>query len=53
MRDGAARRHVRRPDQVGGVDARGSLVCSNAAPQHAMWADEDLQRECNALLRKG
>ncbi|THV36470.1 cellulase-like family protein [Glycomyces buryatensis] len=35
------------------VGAWGSLVCSNAAPQHAMWADEALQRECNALLRKG
>ncbi|GAB3654480.1 cellulase-like family protein [Glycomyces tarimensis] len=34
------------------VGAWGSIICSNAAPQHAMWADQDLQRECNALLRK-
>ncbi|GAA1659905.1 hypothetical protein GCM10009830_01180 [Glycomyces endophyticus] len=33
------------------VGAWGSMVCSNAAPQHAMWADEALQRECNELLR--
>lgn len=32
------------------VGAWGSIVCSNAAPHHAMWADEALQRECNALL---
>ncbi|WP_030154555.1 cellulase-like family protein [Glycomyces sp. NRRL B-16210] len=35
------------------VGAWGSIVCSNAAPQHAMWADADLQRECNAMLREG
>jgi hypothetical protein len=35
------------------VGAWGSIVCSNAAPQHPMWADEALQRECSALLRKG
>jgi hypothetical protein len=34
------------------VGAWGSIVCSNAAPQHAMWADEALQRECNTLLLK-
>lgn len=33
--------------------AWGSIVCSNAAPQHAMWADEELQRECNALFLDG
>jgi hypothetical protein len=35
------------------VGAWGSIVCSNAAPQHPMWADEALQRECNAVLLKG
>ncbi|MFE4053208.1 cellulase-like family protein [Streptomyces sp. YIM B13518] len=30
--------------------AWGSVVCSNAAPHHPMWADIALQRECNALL---
>ncbi|WP_165984283.1 cellulase-like family protein [Streptomyces sp. YIM 98790] len=29
---------------------RGAVVCSNAAPQHPMWGDVGLQRECNALL---
>ncbi|MDT0268569.1 cellulase-like family protein [Streptomyces sp. DSM 44915] len=33
------------------VGARGTLVCSNAAPHHAMWQDVALQRECNALFR--
>ncbi|MFC7882575.1 cellulase-like family protein [Streptomyces sp. NPDC057376] len=33
--------------------ARGAVVCSNAAPQHAMWRDIALQRECNALLGGG
>jgi hypothetical protein len=33
------------------VGAWGSIVCSNAAPQHPMWADADLQRECNAIIR--
>ncbi|WP_298456813.1 cellulase-like family protein [uncultured Cellulomonas sp.] len=32
------------------VGAWGSVVCSNAAPHHAMWADAGLQRECNAVL---
>ncbi|WP_211234647.1 cellulase-like family protein [Glycomyces arizonensis] len=32
------------------VGAWGSIVCSNAAPQHAMWDDAELQRECNALF---
>ncbi len=30
--------------------AWGSIVCSNAAPHHPMWADVALQRECNAIL---
>jgi hypothetical protein len=30
------------------VGAWGTLVCSNAAPQHPMWGDVDLQRELNA-----
>ena len=29
------------------VGAWGTLVCSNAAPQHAMWADVALQQQCN------
>lgn len=32
------------------VGAWGTIVCSNAAPQHSMWADVALQRECNALF---
>jgi hypothetical protein len=32
------------------VDAWGTIVCSNAAPQHAMWADVALQRQCNAAF---
>ncbi|MEO8906542.1 MAG: cellulase-like family protein [Microbacteriaceae bacterium] len=32
------------------VGAWGSIVCSNAAPQHPMWADIELQLECNALF---
>ena len=32
------------------VQAWGSIVCSNAAPQHAMWADVALQTECNAIF---
>ena len=27
--------------------AWGTVVCSNAAPQHAMWADVALQQQCN------
>ncbi|MEV7144745.1 cellulase-like family protein [Streptomyces tauricus] len=30
--------------------AWGTVVCSNAAPQHPMWGDITLQQECNALL---
>ena len=29
------------------VGAWGTIVCSNAAPQHAMWADIALQQQCN------
>lgn len=32
------------------VGAWGSIVCSNAAPQHAMWDDIALQVECNQLF---
>ena len=32
------------------VGAWGTIVCSNAAPQHAMWADVALQQECNAAF---
>ncbi len=32
------------------VGAWGTLVCSNAAPQHAMWADVALQQECNSAF---
>ncbi|GIG29483.1 hypothetical protein Cma02nite_20830 [Cellulomonas marina] len=35
------------------VGAWGSVVCSNAAPHHAMWADAKLQRECTAVLLGG
>jgi hypothetical protein len=34
------------------VGAWGTIVCSNAAPQHPMWADVALQRECNALFTR-
>ncbi|WP_432571645.1 cellulase-like family protein [Kineococcus sp. SYSU DK005] len=32
------------------VGARGSIVCSNAAPHHPMWADQALQVQCNAIF---
>ncbi len=32
------------------LGARGSIVCSNAAPHHPMWQDVALQVECNALF---
>jgi hypothetical protein len=32
------------------VGAWGTVVCSNAAPQHRMWHDIALQRECNGLF---
>ncbi|MDT0347454.1 cellulase-like family protein [Streptomyces litchfieldiae] len=31
--------------------ALGTVVCSNAAPHHAMWQDIALQRECNDAFR--
>lgn len=40
-------------DESTRVGAWGTIVCSNAAPQHAMWADLGLQRECNAAFRSG
>jgi hypothetical protein len=40
-------------DESTRVDAWGTVVCSNAAPQHAMWADRDLQRSCNAAFAAG
>jgi hypothetical protein len=40
---------VRESIRVGAV---GTIVCSNAAPQHSMWADVALQQQCNeAFLR--
>ncbi|MDZ8171181.1 cellulase-like family protein [Microbacterium xanthum] len=30
------------------VGAWGTIVCSNAAPQHPMWGDVELQQQCNA-----
>jgi Sugar-binding cellulase-like len=35
------------------VAAWGTIVCSNAAPQHAMWADVSLQQQCNQAFRTG
>lgn len=35
------------------VGARGTIICSNAAPQHAMWADIALQQQCNAAFLAG
>ena len=35
------------------VGAWGTLVCSNAAPHHAMWADATLQQQCNEAFRTG
>ena len=32
------------------IGAWGTIVCSNAAPQHPMWDDVALQRECNELF---
>lgn len=32
------------------VGAWGTIVCSNAAPQHPMWGDVALQQECNTLF---
>ena len=41
------RRAVHRSLDVG---AWGTLVCSNAAPQHPMWSDVPLQRELNTVI---
>lgn len=35
------------------VGAWGTIVCSNAAPHHAMWHDVALQRQCNDAFRTG
>lgn len=35
------------------VGAWGTLVCSNAAPQHPMWDDVELQLECNRAFLAG
>jgi hypothetical protein len=35
------------------VGAWGTVVCSNAAPQHPMWQDVALQRRLNDEFRKG
>jgi hypothetical protein len=35
------------------VGAWGTVVCSNAAPQHPMWQDIGLQRRLNDEFRKG
>lgn len=34
------------------VGARGTVVCSNAAPHHAMWGEAELQSSCNAAFRE-
>ncbi|MFK4791799.1 cellulase-like family protein [Microbacterium sp. ZW T5_56] len=41
------RRAVRESARVG---AWGTIVCSNAAPHHPMWADVALQIECNRMF---
>lgn len=35
------------------VGAWGTVVCSNAAPQHAMWSDIELQQRCNTAFLAG
>ncbi|MET1007818.1 MAG: cellulase-like family protein [Propionibacteriaceae bacterium] len=40
-------------DESTRVSAWGTIVCSNAAPQHAMWSDVALQQECNAAFLAG
>ncbi|PZG01093.1 cellulase-like family protein [Micromonospora deserti] len=35
------------------VGAWGTIVCSNAAPHHAMWDDVALQRQCNEAFLTG
>ena len=39
-------------DESTRVQAWGTIVCSNAAPQHAMWSDIALQQQCNAAFRR-
>ncbi|PSL08492.1 sugar-binding cellulase-like protein [Haloactinopolyspora alba] len=34
------------------VGARGTVICSNAAPHHAMWGEAELQSTCNETFRK-
>lgn len=41
------RRALREARRLG---AWGAVVCSNAAPQHPMWSDVALQRECAAIF---
>ncbi|GAA1571641.1 hypothetical protein GCM10009804_30010 [Kribbella hippodromi] len=40
-------------DESTKVGAWGTIVCSNAAPQHFMWSDVTLQRQCNAAFLAG
>ncbi len=40
-------------DESTRIGAWGTIVCSNAAPQHAMWADVGLQQQCNEAFRTG
>ena len=40
-------------DESTRVGAWGTIVCSNAAPQHAMWSDIALQQECTAAFLAG
>jgi hypothetical protein len=40
-------------DESTRVGAWGTIVCSNAAPQHAMWDDISLQRQCNEAFVTG
>lgn len=40
-------------DESTRVGAWGTIVCSNAAPQHAMWSDIGLQQQCTAAFLAG
>ena len=40
-------------DESTRVGAWGTIVCSNAAPQHAMWDDIALQQQCNQAFVRG
>lgn len=46
---GICERAVQLSAQAG---AWGTLICSNAAPHHPMWADVDLQRRLNTHFRR-